>query len=115
MATFPTTLLQHAESNLDPVNGTTYERMSSGKPNARNLFDADLYEGTIVIPTDDTGVDQVLSFWDTNKNLEFTFTFDGDSGLTEPPGTYTALFVGKPTFTRIANQYYVRMNIVAWE
>lgn len=115
MATFPTTILQLDVSQLDPIPGLQVEIMASGRPNGRNLFDGTTFRGTILCQCTAAEYDTILSFYATNRNLEFTFVWDGDTGLAQEAGTYTAIFIGRPPKREPQpSQFKVSVQIIAW-
>lgn len=115
MATFPTTILQLDTSTVDATPGLQLEIMASGKPNGRNLFDDEVFQGQIVCQCDASEVDSILSFHATNRNLTFSFVWDGDTGLAQEVGTYDAVFRGRPTKREIGpGNYRVFVPIIAW-
>lgn len=107
MASYPV-LLQDAKSRRKPVNSIKVDLAGDGTPRGRVMHSKTVYNFTVTHPLISTiDRDSIQTFYDTNKDLEFTFVWDAD-GL-----SYTLMFLGEPDPTWVAAGYWnVTMNAI---
>jgi len=116
MATFPT-IDTHVTSSLTPLETVNVEQMASGRPKARVFGSNTVYEYTLIAYVAAADIDTVLSFWDTNKALTFTYNFPGDYSLVNVAASYTGIFVRRPTWdeAEVIGQRRLQVDMVLWE
>lgn len=100
MAAFPT-LKQDPSTSIAPISGRSLDISTGGTIRGRDLHSETVYDITCVnILVTDAEKGTVETFYDTNKNLEFTWTYAGDST------TYDVVFVIRPQFTWTSHGFW---------
>ena len=86
-------------SKIERKSGVEIDRATNGAARGRNLYSADKSEfklkHNLITAAQRTTLD---AFYAANKNITFTFTFDGT--------TYTCLFSSAPQYEPLPGAYY---------
>ena len=93
MATFPS-FSQHERSTWKPRAGILTDVSEGGSIRLRRMWDESVYAGEIVlIITSEADRTTMKSFYTTNRDLEFTFSFSADPSA--EGNTYSCRFTNE--------------------
>ena len=101
MAAYPSVLKQSPETRVTPIVGKMVDMSTNGTVRGRDLHDATVYDITcvnILVPDADKAT--LETFYDTNRNLEITWTDKGDSTV------YDVIFLSRPLFVWTSHGYW---------
>ena len=100
MATYPV-LNQDWFSTRTPVTNTKIDLSADGTVRGTTQFSNTVYDFNIKHPLITTAEkNSIQTFYDTNKNLTFSFVYDGDSA------TYNLVFKNEPQMVPRAPGYW---------
>ena len=116
MATWPASLKHLRRTQFAPIQGMRWRRMASGKPNARLIYDTDLYQVQLMCHGSAADVDTLLAFYKANRDKVWTYNYDGDNEISEMPTTYETFFLGEPSWELISNsdEYMMVSSLISW-
>lgn len=100
MAAYPS-LTTTMESTLVEVDGQVVDYMENNQPRVRNYADASRWEGVFIHVLNATDMHTLLTFYDDNRNAEFTYTWDAEGTGSPWVVTYNLRFAGAVRWDRI--------------
>lgn len=98
MANYPS-FPQLVGTVVEGLGGQELRRTISGKPRIRRYYSATRYDVTIVHDLSDADVATLVSFYNTNKDIAFNFTYEQDDQV------YSCYFVEYPDIQPIGAGY----------
>lgn len=100
MATYPV-LNQSYESTVSPIDNNKVSTSADGTLRAKVTYSETVFELNVVHPfLSTTDKDSIITFYNTNKNLNFTFNLASESQ------DYTCIFKSQPEVQKISSSFW---------
>lgn len=102
MAAYPT-LRTTTQSTMIEIDGQVTNVTEANTVRITNYADAVRYEASLVHILNATDMATLLTFYDTNRNAQFTYTWPAEGTGAPWVTTYTMRFVSAPRWRRIVS------------